>query len=335
MNKEELILTEEIKFDIIVPIYRTNLNYLKECIASIEGQIHENFVCYLVDGTPLDYEESTEITDLCMEYVTKDDRFNYIIQSGKGVSQARNQGIEAGDSTYVAFLDSDDYWYSERLEWMADSIKNNKKSDTVIWWSVCNTDHIVQSAKTGEIHHLSGHMGLFPDFEQCLPEHHYWFAMGHPLMTSAVVLLRERFEAVGGFDEQLQMAEDTDCWLRMLGRPYEDEKTYLLSYEPDLAGYYRCHPDQTTRLGKQTSAYQSNESGSIEDSRAAHEVFHQQAQEHLTNRHEFPVLENKPDHVTEEYWHWLCDTSGGMNRKQLIFGNEEIETFQPHKSHWV
>ena len=322
------------KFDVIVPIYRTNLDYLRECLNSIKGQYYEDFTCYMVDGTPLDYPQSNEITSLCLSYGEDDPRFQYLIQSGKGVSQARNQGIAAGQSPYIAFLDSDDYWYSERLEWMVECIKNNKNSDTILWWSVADTDHIVQSAKTQEIHHLQGHMGLFPDFEQCLPEHHYWFAMGHPLMTSAVVLRRDRFEEVGGFDEELQMAEDTDCWLRMIGRPHTDEKTYFISYEPDLAGYYRCHPDQTTRLGKQTSAYQANESGSIGGSMAALDAFHEQAQTYLVGRHQFPDLQDKPDHVSEGYWSWLCDTSGGINRKQLILGNQELETFRPSESHW-
>lgn len=319
------------KFDIVVPVYRTNLDYLEECIDSIVNQKYKNFECFIVDGTPPDYQESSEITDLCLSYVEQDNRFHYIIQSKTGVSQARNQGVSCGESSYIAFLDSDDYWYSERLEWMVDSI-NNSDENTVIWWTVSDTEHQVLSRKTGELYTLRGHMGLFSDYEKLKKGHDYYFAMGHPLMTSAVVLRRNRFEEIGGFDEALQMAEDTDCWLNMLGVP-NNGKVYSLSYEPDLAGYYRCHPDQTTRLGKQTSAYLEHDSGDIESSIAANAKFTTQILAQLADRHERPKLEDRPDDVSEEYWYWLVETTGGITRAQLIFGNQQLELDED--TYWV
>ena len=44
-----------------------------------------------------------------------DTRITYVRQTGRGVSQARNQGIALGSYPYIAFLDGDDYWYDEHL----------------------------------------------------------------------------------------------------------------------------------------------------------------------------------------------------------------------------
>lgn len=322
---------ETMKFDVIVPVYRTNTDYLSECLESIKTQTHEHFQCFIIDGTPVDYHESEEITELCLDYVSSDSRFHYIIQSGKGVSQARNQGVSAGNADFIAFLDSDDYWYKPRLEWMAESITNSEEN-TVLWWSVSDTEHQVVSRKKGELYTIKGHMGLFSDYERLKKGHDYYFAMGHPLMTSAVVLRRHRFEAVSGFDEELQMAEDTDCWLRMLGHP-EESKTFSLSFEPDLAGYYRCHPDQTTRLGKQTSAYQGDVSGDNAASLSANAKFVSQVMEQLSDRHKRPKLEDKPAEVSPDYWEWLVESTGGMNRMQLIFGNQAVDI--DNEKFWV
>ena len=110
------------KFDIIVPIYKMKTDFLERCLKSIADQTHSEWICYIADGTPKDWEHYSEMMEIISNYVEAyPNIFVYLRQSGKGVSQARNQAITMGDATHIAFLDGDDYWYPTHLEWLMET----------------------------------------------------------------------------------------------------------------------------------------------------------------------------------------------------------------------
>lgn len=88
---------------VIVPVYRVEA-YLERCVKSILSQTYENLEVILVDdGSP---DQCPAICDACAE---KDARMKVIHQENKGLSGARNAGIDAASGEYLAFVDSDDY----------------------------------------------------------------------------------------------------------------------------------------------------------------------------------------------------------------------------------
>ena len=88
---------------VIVPVYRVE-EYLERCVKSILSQTYENLEVILVDdGSP---DQCPAICDACAE---KDARVKVIHQENKGLSGARNAGIDAASGEYLAFVDSDDY----------------------------------------------------------------------------------------------------------------------------------------------------------------------------------------------------------------------------------
>ncbi len=88
---------------VIVPVYRVEA-YLERCVKSILSQTYENLEVILVDdGSP---DQCPAICDACAE---KDARVKVIHQENKGLSGARNAGIDAASGEYLAFVDSDDY----------------------------------------------------------------------------------------------------------------------------------------------------------------------------------------------------------------------------------
>lgn len=105
---------------IIVPIYNVE-NYLRECLDSIQNQTYKKFECIMVNDGSTD--SSQQIAE---EYLT-DSRFKLINQSNKGLSGARNTGIShiREESTFVAFVDSDDYIYSDFLETLIEYIEDD------------------------------------------------------------------------------------------------------------------------------------------------------------------------------------------------------------------
>ena len=105
---------------IVVPIYNVE-NYLRQCLDSIQNQTYKKFECIMVNDGSMD--SSQQIAE---EYLT-DSRFKLINQSNKGLSEARNTGIShiREESTFVAFVDSDDYIYPDFLETLIEHIEDD------------------------------------------------------------------------------------------------------------------------------------------------------------------------------------------------------------------
>ena len=97
------------KIAIIVPIYNVE-NYLRECLDSIQKQTYPNFICIMIN------DGSTDSSKKIAETYLVDDRFVLINQKNKGLSGARNRGIEfllkelekKETINFVSFVDSDD-----------------------------------------------------------------------------------------------------------------------------------------------------------------------------------------------------------------------------------
>lgn len=112
---------------VIVPVYNVK-PYLEEAIESVIGQSYKDLEIILVDDGSTD--GSGEICDI---YAQKDSRIKVIHQENKGLSAARNTGLDICSGEYIAFLDSDDAYCKDFLRKMLESMQ---KSDADI--SECN-----------------------------------------------------------------------------------------------------------------------------------------------------------------------------------------------------
>ncbi len=122
------------EISIIVPVYRVEA-YLKECIDSILNQTFIDFEVILIDdGSP------DRCGEICEEYAKRDERISVIHQQNKGLSGARNTGIEKAKGSLITFIDSDDIVLPQFLERMRTAFVRNR-ADIV----ACNT---VQFEKT-------------------------------------------------------------------------------------------------------------------------------------------------------------------------------------------
>ena len=89
---------------VIVPVYKAE-PYLKKCVDSICAQTYSNLEILLVDDCSPD-----RCGEMCDAYAAGDHRVRAIHQSeNKGVSCARNTGLDAARGEYIAFVDSDDF----------------------------------------------------------------------------------------------------------------------------------------------------------------------------------------------------------------------------------
>lgn len=90
-------------FSLIVPVYQAE-DYLASCLDSILSQDFEDLEVICVN------DGSTDASgDILADYAARDERVIILEQKNKGLSAARNRGIEVARGKYLMFVDSDDY----------------------------------------------------------------------------------------------------------------------------------------------------------------------------------------------------------------------------------
>lgn len=115
-----------IKISVIIPVYNSEL-YLEKCFNSITNQtLQEIEIIFINDGS---FDNSLKILN---DFSKMDLRVKVITQKNRGVSSARNIGIDNAVGEYLIFIDPDDYVDYDMLEVLYSSCKE-KKYDVVIF----------------------------------------------------------------------------------------------------------------------------------------------------------------------------------------------------------
>lgn len=178
------------KVSIIIPVF-DRLEPLERALFSIQKQTDQDFeICVVDDHSTID------ILSVAKRFAAK-----YMKTNGKGVSAARNTGIQNSTSDFIAFLDSDDEWLPNKLESQLQFLSQNQKCGIVhtneLW--IRNGQPVTQSKKQQK---MGGR--IFSNCtERCL------------IAPSSVLIKRTLFEKVGLFDENFPVCEDFDLWLRI------------------------------------------------------------------------------------------------------------------------
>lgn len=97
---------------VIVPVYQVK-HHLRRCLDSIQEQTHKHLEIIVVDDGSTDGSSA-----ICDEYAAADSRFVVIHQENRGLSMARNRGIEAARGEWITFVDSDDWIHQDAIRRM-------------------------------------------------------------------------------------------------------------------------------------------------------------------------------------------------------------------------
>lgn len=112
---------------VIVPVYKVEPEYFRECIDSILCQTLRSFELIIIsDGAP---EENIAIMK---EYAAGDERIRLMFQENQGVCIARNEALKTVNGRYVTFIDSDDTVTPDNLEGIVKYADENRL-DVLMW----------------------------------------------------------------------------------------------------------------------------------------------------------------------------------------------------------
>lgn len=107
------------KISIIIPVYNVE-KYLARCVDSVLMQNYENMEIILIDdGSP------DKSGDICDAYARQDNRIIVIHQKNKGLSGARNSGLDISTGKYITFIDSDDSIMPDMFSTMINIMEQN------------------------------------------------------------------------------------------------------------------------------------------------------------------------------------------------------------------
>lgn len=95
-------LVDNVKVSVIVPIYNVE-DYIKECLESLERQIFNEIEVIMVNDGSTD-----DSGRIARKFAERNHNFVLIDQNNRGLSAARNAGLQQAKGEYVYFLDSDD-----------------------------------------------------------------------------------------------------------------------------------------------------------------------------------------------------------------------------------
>ena len=184
-------------FSVVIPAYN-RARFLPECLDSVLAQTFTDWECIVVD------DGSTDGTrELVAEYVRRDSRFRYHWQENAGASAARNAGIERARGEWIAFLDSDDWYYPDALAHFHAAASRFAEVQIVCGYLDC---HI--AARDEPAISVADAFHAMMSFREGIP------ALS---MSSAAVTPRVIAEA-GGFSSAYGTAEDTEFWIRATAR---------------------------------------------------------------------------------------------------------------------
>jgi len=183
---------------VVIPTYN-RAALLREAVQSVLAQTYDGWELVVVD------DGSTDGTSAYLDGIA-DARVRHIVREHSGnAALTRNVGARTARGSYIAFLDSDDLWRPEKLALQMEDLDAHPECG----WSYTGVALVDEGGR--ELNAAAGRPWV---------AHRGWIlerVIDRPALvaTSSVLVQRQLFETVGGFDESLLRCHDLDLWIRL------------------------------------------------------------------------------------------------------------------------
>ncbi len=195
---------------VVVPAFNGS-RFLCSCLKSVFSQDYEPIEVIVVDGGSTD-----ETSDIARSF----SEVRYIVQKDQGPASARNVGVELAHGEFIAFIDTDDLWRSDKLAKQMGYLESHTEA-------MCCVSRM--------------HAFLEPDVEwpAFLNRDHYAQDPA-AYVPRALVARSELFKLIGCFDADLKTGEDTDWFFRA------KDAGVQIGVVDDVLLYKRIHKESLT-----------------------------------------------------------------------------------------
>ena len=191
------------KVSVIIPLYN-KADYIKRAIDSVLAQSEQDFEIIVVGGN------STDGGDRIVQKYT-DSRISLVKERSKGVSAARNQGVDISKSNWIAFLDADDEWQPNFLETMLHL--SYEYPDAGIYGCLYNYNEKNKPIIDNKCN-LAQNKNIILWRANSKKTYFYYCAVSgeYPIQTSGVLIPKTIFQEYNGFNTNMMFYEDVDLW---------------------------------------------------------------------------------------------------------------------------
>ena len=200
---------------VVIPTYN-QADFLRQAIQSVFDQSYSSWEIIIVDN------ESTDHTESVIRSFRSGKIKRLKIQNHGIIAASRNTGIRHARGKFIAFLDSDDYWFPEKLRSSIDQMTREKAD------AVCHSEYwLFENGQQKAVSYGPADRCTFRDL----------LKKGNCLSTSAILVKKEQVLEVGGFSENaaFKTVEDYDLWIRLV------KHGCRFTFNNTLLGVYRIH----------------------------------------------------------------------------------------------
>lgn len=205
-------------FSIVLPTYN-HANLIGEAINSVINQTYNNWELIIVDNN------STDNTSAVISEYNDDRIKSFKIQNKGVIASSRNMGINKSKGNWIAFIDSDDIWYTNKLDLVVNKINSNTK------YHVFCHDELMVNINNGKTNKL-----IYGPF--CDNFYSNMLIYGNKLSTSSTIVSRKYIisnNLLFRENTNLITVEDYDFWL-LLAK--SNAQFYFIK---KILGEYRIH----------------------------------------------------------------------------------------------
>lgn len=185
-------------FSIVIPLYNKEQS-VTNTLQSVLNQTFTEFEVVIVnDGSTDNSVEKVEAFN--------DPRIRLIHQANAGVSAARNKGIEEANYEWIAFLDADDLWMEDKLEFVRNAISFND-----------NIELVLHAFETTIVHKNKTIINCYRKEQGVLSSLLLAIVDGLKIQTSTVVVKKSLFENHKQLYFRLGVnnSEDREVWYKL------------------------------------------------------------------------------------------------------------------------
>jgi len=226
MSTDLLTWDHRPKISILMPVYNTREDYLREALDSVCAQVYPEWeLCIADDASTL-----PSVREVIEEYQQKDSRIKVVWRSENGhISAATNSALELAEGEFVACLDHDDLLAPNALYEVAKVLVEHPDIDMIY----SDEDRLAENGTR-----------YFPHFK---PDWSPDLFLGTMYTTHLAVYRKSILLNLGGFRKGFEGAQDWDLVLRLT------EKTSRIYHLPQVLYSWRCGEGSTAHLSSNKS----------------------------------------------------------------------------------